>query len=189
MADSCGMLSVTKELPGWGIMKPKLAVILLMVAAITACESQERANNSLVGAWNLVSWVVTSPSGEVSYPYGQSPEGQIIYTDNGQMSAQLMHPGAALPDLAELSPEEAMGRVGRTFFAYHGTYSVDESAQTVTHHVLGSLAPTWVGTDQRREFEFLDSDRLRLTARTEGDQAAEDIGAGGTNVLIWERTR
>ncbi len=189
MADSCGMLSVTKELPGWGIMKPQLAVILLMVAAITACESQERANNSLVGAWNLVSWVVTSPSGEVSYPYGQSPEGQIIYTDNGQMSAQLMHPGAALPDLAELSPEEAMGRVGRTFFAYHGTYSVDESAQTVTHHVLGSLAPTWVGTDQRREFEFLDSDRLRLTARTEGDQAAEDIGAGGTNVLIWERTR
>lgn len=170
-------------------MKPKLAITLLMIAALTGCLSQQHTNTSFVGAWNLVSWVVTNPSGELSYPYGQSPEGQIIYTDNGQMSAQLMHPGAELPDLDGLSPDEVMGQVFTTFFAYHGTYSIDESAQTVTHHVVGSVAPSWVGTNQLREFEFLDNDHLRLIAKLEGDQVAQDAGAVGTNVLVWERTR
>jgi hypothetical protein len=168
-------------------MNPKLAITLLMVGALMGCQSQERGNNSFVGTWNLVSWVATSPSGEESYPYGQSPEGQLIYTTDGQMSAQLMNPSAALPDLARLSQDEVMGLVLTTFIAYYGTYSIDESAQTVTHHVVGSVARPWIGTDQLREFEFLSDDRLRLTARLEGDTTARDIGAAATNELVWER--
>ena len=170
-------------------MNPKLAITVLMIGALIGCQSQERGYNSLVGTWNLVSWVVTSPSGEEGYPYGQSPEGQLIYTTNGQMSAQLMHPGAALPDLTGLSSDEVMGQVFTTFIAYYGTYSIDESSQRVMHHVSGSVARSWVGTDQVREFKFLSVDRLRLTARLEGDQTGQDLRAAGTNMLIWERVQ
>lgn len=170
-------------------MKPLAVVTVLVLAALLTSTTQVRAADSIVGTWKLVSWVVTSPSGEVSHPYGSSPEGQIIYTDNGQMSAQLMNPGATLPDPPGSSREEVMGRVLGTYFAYYGTYEIDAAAQTVTHHVLGSLAPSWTGSDQVREVQFLEGDRVELIARLAGDDTAESAGAGGSNVLIWERVR
>jgi Lipocalin-like domain len=140
-----------------------------------------------VGAWRLISWKATSPSGEIRYPHGETPEGQIIYTANGQMSAQLMNPGAALPDVNGLSPGEVLARIATTFFAYHGTYEIDAPARTVTHHVVGSLAPNWVGTDQVRAYEFLSDDRLELTARIGDDSVAKAAATSGTQVLVWER--
>ena len=74
-----------------------------------------------------------------------------------------------------------------SFFAYYGTYAVDQGAGTVTHEVAGSLAPTWIGSDQVRAYEIIDRNRLRLTARLQDDDVLASAGAGGTNVLIWER--
>jgi len=67
------------------------------------------------------------------------------------------------------------------FVGYYGAYEVDEEQGTVTHHLEGSSFPNWVGTDQRRFFEFSGS---RLTLST------PPIAFGGqdvTGVLIWER--
>ena len=83
---------------------------------------------------------------------------------------------------------EAILRVSRTFFAYYGTYSVDPIARTVTHHVQGSLRPSWVGTDQLRGFELLDDDRMALTVVL-GDAASSDTNFPGSNILMWERLR
>lgn len=151
----------------------------------------ERDNpaDSFVGAWRLVSWETRSAAGDVSHPYGEAPEGQIIYTSNGQMSAQLMNPGAALPEVAGSSDEDVIAQVAATFFAYHGTYSLDESARTVTHHVSGSLAPSWVGTDQVREYEFLSDDRLRLSAVIKNGEVAREAGVTGRQILVWQRIR
>jgi Lipocalin-like domain len=140
-----------------------------------------------VGAWRLISWKATSDAGDVRYPHGETPEGQIMYTANGQMSAQLMSPGATLPDVNGLTPKEVLARVATTFFAYHGTYEVDERARTITHHVVGSLAPSWVGTDQVRGYEFSSDDRLELTARIGDESVAKAAAAVGTQVLVWER--
>ena len=46
-----------------------------------------------------------------------------------------------------------------------GTFDVDESTTTVTHHVQASLVPSWVGTDLRRTYRF-EGNRLHLTAVT-----------------------
>ena len=44
----------------------------------------------LIGAWTLESYTVEDiESGEVSYPMGRNPEGLILYTTDGYMSAQL----------------------------------------------------------------------------------------------------
>jgi hypothetical protein len=53
---------------------------------------------------------------------------------------------------------------------------VDESAQTVIHHVQACLVPSWVGTDLKRTYRF-DGNRLVLTAST----------ATGVLELVWER--
>ena len=79
-----------------------------------------------------------------------------------------------------------MAQFVTTFFAYYGTYTVDESAGTVTHQLEGAMDPTYVGTDQVRQFEFVGDDRLLLTAIIDNELTRE-IGSVGTNVLTWER--
>jgi Lipocalin-like domain len=140
-----------------------------------------------VGAWRLVSWERRSPAGEVSYLYGREPKGQLIYTSNGCMSAQLMNPDTKSPEAAGSGPNEPTSEVAKRFFAYWGTYFTDESLATVTHHVLGGLARSWVGRDQVRRYEFLSDDRLELTADIENDDVAKQAGFEGAQVLIWER--
>ncbi|MFP3948074.1 MAG: lipocalin-like domain-containing protein, partial [Longimicrobiales bacterium] len=85
-----------------------------------------------LGAWELKDWRVAEPSGEVTYPYGEDARGQIVYTDEGRMSAHLMRP----PDESEASDGDE--EEGFQSFHYWGTFTVDLDAETVTHHVLGS---------------------------------------------------
>src|SRR6516164_7764583 len=48
----------------------------------------------LIGAWKLVSYVEKPVDGSAPfYPMGEEPHGIIMYTPDGYMSAQLMHPG------------------------------------------------------------------------------------------------
>ena len=55
------------------------------------------------------------------------------------------------------------------------------------HRIEGSNAPDWIGSDQVRQYQFLGANRLQLTASVEGDASAEAAGAGGSNVLVWDR--
>ena len=116
-------------------MNKKICMILLLTALVhsSVYADQSADRHQLVGSWKLTSWVITSPSGKQSHPMGKRPEGRIIYTENGQMSAQLMQPDATLPDLSGLSGNEIMGHVHRMFLSYYGSYSVNEPDQTVTH--------------------------------------------------------
>ena len=165
----------------------KSAAGLLIVLGCLGCEGEE-PTDSLVGTWRLVSWVQADPAGELVHPYGEAPEGQIMYTTDGQMSAQLMNPGADLAEATGSGAEGIIGQAMRSYFAYYGTYTVDASAGTVTHHVRGSLAPTWIGTDQVRAFEFLSANRLQLSAVINADdKVARATRTKGRQVLVWER--
>ena len=133
-----------------------------------------------------MSWVATDSAGNEGFPHGPNPVGQIVYTESGRMGVHQMNPRAELPDVSDLAPVDAARRLMTVFAAYYGTYTVDESAGTVIHHVEGVSDPTLVGTDQVRQFEFINNDRLQLIA-VANNEALREIGAGGTNVLIWER--
>lgn len=146
--------------------------------------------NRFVGAWHLVSWTVKADDGTTTYPFGEQAQGQIVYTSSGQMSVQLMRPGADLSRFADLDGVSALDELGRTtFFAYWGTYEVDDTAKTVTHHVEGSLSPTWVGTAQIRGYRFESEDRLVLTPQPEDAEHQAGLDLTQVNKLIWERVR
>ena len=46
--------------------------------------------------------------------------------------------------------------------SYFGTYSIDQTRQTVRHQVRGAWYPNWIGHDQVRHFKF-DGGRLLLS--------------------------
>ena len=139
----------------------------------------------LVGVWAHDSYTVTDREGLAGFPYGQDPVGQLIYTEDGRMSAQMMRPDFALESIADVEAVTAVREMGLSaFFAYWGTYSVDEGAATVTHHLTGCLYPDWVGADQVRNFRFDDEDTLVIWAELAGVGQPGDLYE-----LTWKRAR
>jgi quercetin dioxygenase-like cupin family protein len=67
------------------------------------------------------------------------------------------------------------------YFGYFGTYTIDEKAETVTHHIESASYPNYAGTDQRRFFTW-QGDRLVLSTRSESGD-----GADVTYAATWER--
>jgi hypothetical protein len=53
----------------------------------------QKLRERLIGAWKLESYVEKPVDGSAPfYPMGEKPEGIIMYTPDGYMSAQLMRP-------------------------------------------------------------------------------------------------
>ena len=141
------------------------------------------SGNRFRGVWRLVSYQAIMPDGSVRHPLGEDPVGRLTYDAEGRMAVQFMRrerPSFASGEMRGGTPEE-MKTAFHGYVAYYGTYSADEAAGTVTHHIKASLFPNWVGQSQQRTFE-LTGDRLTLTT-------PPTPAAGGlvTLVLEWER--
>lgn len=134
-----------------------------------------------IGVWLLVK-VERKTKDKLLSPFGDNPEGLLIYSE-GYMSAQLgiaNRPAFDSEDFRNGSPDE-IAIAFNSYIAYYGTYNVDEAEKIVYHKVLQSLYPNWVGTKQKRYFEF-SSKYLSLSA-LDPDYAT----TGSTTTLIWER--
>ncbi|MEU5375688.1 lipocalin-like domain-containing protein [Streptomyces sp. NPDC005968] len=120
-----------------------------------ACEAVRRR---LIGAWTLVSYTATSADGHVIHPLGPAPQGLIVYTADGHMSAQLSRGDrpATGSERLEDSPPEELARAAVTYVAYGGPFDVVDPT-TVEHHVTTSLFPDWVGRPQVRKVTFDDT--------------------------------
>jgi hypothetical protein len=149
-----------------------LACVALATSAAIFAEQDDAATikRKLVGSWQLISWE-ENESGTVNYPLGPDAVGQIIYTEDGRMSAQLMRRGVqrfASEDWRKASTEEK-SRGWSGYFGYFGTYSIDLQRRAVVHHIEGSWFPNLLGTDQVRQFRF-EGERLILDADTQWGQ-------------------
>ena len=110
----------------------------------------------LVGTWKLISFRSQDPGGRTAYPFGKDARGRLIYEADGRMAVQLMNPNRprfTSDDPLVTSEAEVRAAFGG-YTAYYGTYSVNPDELTIVHHVEAALLPNWVGTDERRHFEF-----------------------------------
>jgi hypothetical protein len=152
-------------------------------------KSDAPVRERLAGAWRLVSMETVRPNGEVIYPfYGKHPGGLIVYDRSGWMSVQIVSdPAPTVPaaDSREGVLAAAVGEKGRAldgYYAYCGTWTVDDANSTVTHHIRQSLYPRERGQDGVRHI-VLDGDRLTLTAKT------HETGEDHERKLVWQRVR
>ena len=163
---------------------------LCLVSASSTQENKIPAltANDLIGAWRLISIETIRANGEVIFPfYGRHPEGLLIYDRSGWMSVQIVSdpkPTVPLADsrqafLAASSVEKVAAIDG--YYAYFGTWNVNSSACTVTHHIKQSLYPGERGEDGERRV-LLKGNRLTLSAKT------HEMGEDHERRLVWERT-
>jgi hypothetical protein len=139
---------------------------------------------ALIGAWRLVSWTIEYPAtGRVTRPFGPAPEGLLIYTADGSMSAVMQRPGR--PRLSRADPHAVSDAEKAAAFAgylhYAGMWTVADGC--VVHDVDIAMNPNLIGTRQVRHVS-LAGDELVLGA----EEALESAGQTRRHRIAWRRT-
>jgi hypothetical protein len=125
----------------------------------------------LFGVWQLMSLDAIRPNGEATTGWlGTTPTGLLVYDRTGYMCVQLMR-----------DPRE--GSVQDGYYAYFGTFEIDERAHTTVHRVEGSLRPDEVGINYEQNVAL---SRDELTLMTAGHLVD---GEARRNRIVWRRVR
>lgn len=135
------------------------------------------------GNWELVRVERIGTDGELLPPpdppaFGSDGAiGYLMYDPAGYMGVVIMQPGRQ-PYAGDVpTPDEALAAL-RSYTSYFGTFSVDESEGSVTHHLQGNASPPGARRDNTRSYEF------------SGDQLTLEPPAGDSGVrlrIVWQR--
>jgi len=142
-------------------------------------------SRALVGAWRLVSWRIEYPATtRVTEPFGPAPEGLILYTADGYMSAAIQRPARprlSRENLAAASDAEKAAAFV-SYLQYSGHWRVSGSD---VHHVIElAMNPNLLGTRQVRG-AILRDDELELRA----SEPLEGSGGVRRHRILWRRAR
>ena len=138
---------------------------------------------ALTGAWQLVRWTIEYPPGDrVTQPFGADPEGLLVYTADGHMSAVMQRrnrPPLSRADPHAVSDAEKSAAFA-TYLHYSGAWSVANG--NVIHDVRHAMNPNLIGTRQVRSVS-LDGDSLELGA----EEPLETPGTSRRHRILWHR--
>jgi len=153
----------------------KVAVVVVaIVASLTlsmsaALAQQKSLRDRIVGTWKLVSVDSVRPNGQtLNFWMGLHPTGLIIYQPNGYMAVQIMHDPRAMFAKTPPTSTPTYDELKNAFFGYYaywGTYTINEADSSVVHSVQGSLLPGEVGLNYKR-FLSIDGTKLIVTTPT-----------------------
>jgi Lipocalin-like domain len=176
----------------YSILGPAMATLGLAVMAAAglaalqgnAGAEQKTLRQQLVGTWSFVRTEATQQDGTKLLPFGPSPRGVNIFTEDGHFSQIQVADGIAsfasksrVTGTAEENKAVVQGSL-----ALFGTYTVDETAKTIVYKVEASTFPNWVGQEQTRPIDSLTAGELRHS------NAGASI-AGARTVNIWTRAK
>jgi hypothetical protein len=120
----------------------------------------------IIGVWSLLAYADEQAGQPDSHPFGATPEGVLMYTADGYVSAQLMDPARGLRQSAAWDHGTAteVAEAAAGYIAYCGRYVLDEQRRRITHLPQVALLPGLVGSQQHRTISLADG---LLTLRTE----------------------
>lgn len=161
-----------------------LELCVVALPALVRKAAWQSPPSQIVGLWTLSTWEVTYGDGRPPrHPFGEDAVGQLLYTEEGQMSVTVVKSSRAKlgrDSIRQVSmPQKAAAF--ESMFHYAGSYELREAA--VVHHVSMSSNPNLVGTAQFR-FASLLGDSLVLSTNANEDESSE-----GCHTLTWRRAR
>jgi hypothetical protein len=106
-----------------------------------AAQPTKTLKEQLVGIWDQVVTEATTPDGKKSFPFGEKPNGILIFTADGRFAQ--VHIASGIPKFAANSrtkgTDEENKAVVSNSVALFGTYAVDEEKKLVTYTVRRPL--------------------------------------------------
>ncbi|KQU89694.1 hypothetical protein ASC78_21165 [Variovorax sp. Root318D1] len=143
-------------------MDSKRSTVLFLAAliGIGLFSADVRASDRIVGVWKPISYVSRDEeTGVETKPWGEKPQGLMMYTADGYMAAVGTADGRTAPTGAGEKLTEERAKLFASMTAYAGRYTVE--SDRIVHHVEVAWNPAWVGTDQVRYVSF-EGDTLRV---------------------------
>jgi len=164
----------------------RLIVGMVLSIVLFQFQAQAQSNEKLVGTWKLISAKITTDKGEVRDSWGPHPEGLLMYTADGRMSAILSlgdrNPLSVSDFISAPEAERAQAFASMTAYAGRYTYTGDK----VVHHVEVASMPKDVGANMERVVVKLNAERLVL-------RVEKPYLRGGMMVqsqeLVWQKVK
>jgi len=137
-------------------------ILAALALALTTTATAQTLKTQLIGTWDFVVAEVKAPDGKISYPFGETPKGILIFTPDGRFAQ--IHVASDLPKIASNNrltgtPEEYADIMRRSLSVF-GTYTVDEAKKTVTYHIVSASYPNLQGEAQTRTIDRLTADEF-----------------------------
>ena len=149
-----------------------------------ATADQPSLRSRLIGSWSLTEAVTVNGDETVPW-FGRHPPitGILIYSESGWMSVQIAGAPAGTISRADFNNLSAADRAVwfDEYYAYYGTFDIDEVTHVVSHHIVSSLLPYETATILKRDVS-IDGDILSLLT-----PARNDGGKTTFNRLVWKK--
>ncbi len=151
-----------------------------------AAKPKSAIAEKIIGTWKLVSIEDHRPN-PPQREY--NPTGSIIYDATGRMAVQITRRSDrakfAAEEIAQATTEEKAAAFS-SYAAYYGTYTINEAAGTITHHVEGGLWSNDVGKDLVRYFKLYGNRITLIPVETNDSRPAT---SPPVRSLTWERVK
>ena len=159
----------------------RLVIVAALYLVVLPSVAHASDRDLFPGLWQLLEFKKQDPTtGEKTNIYGIKPQGILVYTSTGHMSAQIVDTERQpffSGSLSEASLEELRATVS-SYSGYFGKFTVDQDAKTVTHQVTVSSISRYVGKDLVRSYEFV-GDKLLL----------KFVTPRGNLSVLWQRVQ
>lgn len=165
-------------------MKKFIVSNVMLFSLISFAQTNSiKKSDSFIGSWSLVSITNIYQDGTKVQPYGEKPDGLLIFDEYGNYAIQILkknRPFIASGNKNTSTPEENIAIV-KGFNAHYGHYFVDSNAKTISFNVLHASFPNWENKVQKRTFSYVNNVLKYIVTNTT---------QGGKSVLaevVWKR--
>lgn len=167
----------------------KLFIFVLLLGFGSKIQAQNSniksiENETLTGTWSLVAVENVNPDGSKSLPYGENPNGLLIFDKSGFYAIQILkalRPKVAAGDKNKATPEENSALVQGNN-SHFGLYSIETTGHTITFHVEHAFYPNWEGTTQERFYTLKDNELKYIVTNTTN-------GGAVTAAVVWRKNK
>ncbi|MFT4155591.1 lipocalin-like domain-containing protein [Parafilimonas sp.] len=169
-------------------MKKLFAVALFAASFYTsmaqtnAFHLSKKLQQQFVGVWSLVAVENINPDSSKTLPYGENPQGMLVFEPNGDYAIQILkaaRPTVAAKDKNKATPEENAALV-KGNNSHFGTYSINDVKHVITFNVQHAFYPNWEGDVQQRSYT-LENNVLRYVVTNTTN------GGAITAVVVWKK--
>ena len=144
------------------IVRTFAATCVLGLLATAAIAQPASLKQQLVGTWDQVVSEVTMADGKKSFPFGEKPNGTIMFTADGRFVQ--VHIASGIAKIAANNRNAGTAEENKAVvtgsIALFGTYTVDEEKKLVIFTVKASTFPNWDGAVQERKIMVLDANQF-----------------------------
>ncbi|MBL7723875.1 MAG: lipocalin-like domain-containing protein [Chitinophagaceae bacterium] len=161
-----------------------ISIFLLLLISLQAQDNKlpKKVRKQFTGTWSLVAVENTNADGSKTLPYGESPVGLLVFTNEGDYAIQILksvRPKVAANDKNKATNEENAALVQGNN-SHFGIYTVDIMKRTITFNVQHAFYPNWEGTVQVRSYTLEDNTLSYIVTHTTN-------GGSITAKVVWKK--